>query len=70
MSEKQQHKINIGRDKLSKEAVRKKQNFGKILNNHKSITKPPIYKNRKFYLVLFLVLLITYLIYLAENPSA
>jgi len=67
MPEKQQHKINIGRKKPSKESIRKKQDLGKILNHHRGFTKPPIYKNRKFYLILFLILLITYLIYLNDK---
>ncbi len=69
MSEKQKNIIKINRKKLSPIEVKEKQQFGNILNQHHQITKKPIYKQKRFYFILFIILVIAYLFYLEEKES-
>ncbi len=69
MSEKQKNIITINRKKLSVNEVKEKQQFGKIVQQHHQLTKKPIYKQRRFYFILFIIGIIAYLIYLEEKGS-
>jgi hypothetical protein len=70
MSENKKNIIHINRKKLSKIEVKEKQKFGEILQNHHQITKRPIYKQKRYYIILFILVVIAYIIYLEEKESA
>jgi len=69
MLEQQKNKIELNRPKMSVEKVREKENFESIVNQHRKITKRPIYKQKKFYFILFLILIITYFLYVSEKEG-
>jgi len=69
MSNKQKNIININRKKISSEDIKKQENFDGILNKHQRITKRPVYIKKRFYFILFVLLLIAYLIYHSEKVN-
>ena len=69
MTENKKNKIIINREKISSEEVRSRQNFGNILSKHQKITKPPFYKQKKFYLTFLLVVIVGLLLYLSEKEE-
>ena len=69
MTENKKNKIIINREKISSEEVETLQNFGKILNHHQKITKPPFYKQKKLYLALLLIAIVGLLLYLSEKEE-
>ncbi len=69
MVENKKNNIIINREIISSEEVISKQNFTKILETHHQITKRPIYKQKKFYLVILLILLVCFLLYLSEQED-
>jgi hypothetical protein len=69
MTDKQKNIIKINRQELSSKQVQQKENLEGVLNQHRKITKRPVYKQKKFYFVLFLILLITFLIYYTEKQE-
>ena len=69
MLENKKNTIIINREKVSSEEVRQQQNFSKILSHHQRITKRPIYKQKKFYFALFLIVLVGLLIYLSDKEE-
>lgn len=60
------YKLNIDKPDLSDEKINKHKDFKKLMYNYQRATKPlyktPIYRNKKVFLALLLILLITYLI--------
>lgn len=69
MLSKKKHIIKVNRKKLSTQKIREKENFEELFNEHRKITKRPVYKQKKFYFFLFLILVITVLIYYAEKEE-
>ena len=67
MPEKQKNIISTNRKQLSTKEVKEKQQLGKILHHHRKLTKRPIYKQRKFYFILVLIIITIYLVYLADK---
>jgi hypothetical protein len=67
MSAKQKHKIYINRKVLTSKQIKGKENFDGIINKHAKITKRPAYKQKKFYFILFIILVAAYLIYHSEK---
>ena len=62
-------KYKINKDKTpnipSKESMDKQKDFGKLFHEYESFTKrpkKPIYKNPKYFLFLFLIIVVVYLI--------
>ena len=61
------YKFNEGKKELADEHIGKHKNFKKLLHDYQKTTRPlyrvrPIYKNKKIYLTLLVILLITWLI--------
>lgn len=60
------YKFHIDKPSLSDEKIEKHKDFKKLYYNYQKATKPlyktPLYKDKKVFLVLLLILLITYLI--------
>jgi hypothetical protein len=69
MIEKQKNSIKINRPVLTPQQVQSKEDLGSILNKHKKLTKRPVYKQRKFYLAVFLVLIVSLLMYYADKEE-
>ncbi len=69
MSKEDKNTIKINRPTLTTEQVREQENVDSILRKHKMITKRPVYKQRKFYLALFLVLIVALLMYYADKEE-
>ena len=61
--------VKINRKVLSKETVQKKENLDSIINDHRKITKRPIFRQKKFYFFFFLLLIIVLLIYYADKEQ-
>ena len=64
-----QNKININRKQLSSDKIREQENFEGIINKHQKLTKRPAYKQKKFYFLLFLILLIAFLLYYTDKTG-
>lgn len=64
-----QNKININRKQLSSDKIREQENFEGIINKHQKLTKRPTYKQKKFYFLLFLILLIAFLLYYTDKTG-
>jgi hypothetical protein len=60
------YKFNIDKPDPSDERINKHKNFKKLLYNHERATKPlyktPLYKNKKAFLALLIIILLVYLI--------
>ncbi|MGQ0829513.1 MAG: hypothetical protein ACT4ON_14080 [Bacteroidota bacterium] len=60
-------KFNIDKPVLSDEQINKHKDFKKLIYNYQSATKPlykiPLYKNKKVFIVLLLILLIMFLLH-------
>lgn len=60
------YKLNIDKPDLSDDQINKHKDFRKLMYNYQRATKPlyktPIYKDKKVFLALLIILLITYLI--------
>jgi hypothetical protein len=60
------YKLNIDKPALSDEKINKHKDFKKLYYNYHRATKPlyktPIYKDKKVFLALLLILLLTYII--------
>jgi hypothetical protein len=60
------YKIKIGKPALSDEKIDKHKDFKKLYYNYQRATKPlyktPLYKDKKVFLALLIILLLTYLI--------
>lgn len=60
------YKIKIGKPELTDEKINKHKDFKKLYYNYHRATKPlyktPLYKDKKVFLALLLILLLTYLI--------
>lgn len=60
------YRINIGKPGLSDEKIDKHKDFKKLYYNYQKATKPlyktPLYKDKKVFLALLLIILLTYLI--------
>ena len=69
MSEENKYKINLNRPEPSKEKVREYNDFGKLMSDHRDITKRPLYSRRRFYFILVLILIIVYILYRAEKDE-
>lgn len=59
-------KFNINKKDLPDEQINKHKDFKKLMYNYQNATKPlyktPLYKNKKVFLIILLILLLTYLI--------
>lgn len=59
-------KFNIDGPELPEERINKHKDFKKLMYNHQLATKPlyktPLYKNRKVFIVILIILLITFVI--------
>jgi len=69
MVENNKNKIIVSREKISSEEVKLQQNFSKIISHHKKITKRPIYKQKKFFLAILLIMIVSLLLYLADKEE-
>ena len=69
MTKEEKNIIKVNRVALTSKKVREQENVDSILNKHKNITKRPIYKQRKFYLALFLVFIVALLMYYADKEE-
>jgi hypothetical protein len=67
MTKKQTNIIKVNQKEISSEEIKEKENLEGILNKHKRFTKRPVYRQKKFYFVLFLILLLTYLLYYSDK---
>lgn len=63
------NKIIISRENISSEEVKSQQNFTQIMGQHHRITKMPIYKQKKFFLTVFLIIIVGLLLYLADKEE-
>lgn len=69
MKNKTKNKLQFKTDKvaLSDKQVNKHKNFNKLMHEYQHATKPlyktPLYKNKKVFLVVLIILLVIYLIY-------
>ena len=63
------NRIEINRKELSSSQIEEKENFESVLEKHRLITKRPVYRQKKFYFVLFLILFITYLLYYSDKQA-
>jgi hypothetical protein len=61
-----QYKFNINKKGLSDEQVNKHKDFKKLMHEYDHMVNPlyrkPLYKNKKTWLIIFLILLIMYII--------
>lgn len=64
-----ENKININRKKLSSQQVSEQENLDGILSKHQILTKRPAYKQKRYYFLLFLILLIAFLIYYTDKEG-
>lgn len=59
-------KFKINKKDLPDEQINKHKDFKKLMYNYQNATKPlyktPLYKNKKVFLIILLILLLTYLI--------
>jgi len=69
MVENNKNKIIVSREKISSEEVKLQQNFSKIISHHKKITKRPIYQQKKFFLAILLIMIVSLLLYLADKEE-
>lgn len=69
MSKRNKYKINVNRSEPTRKDIKKYSNFNKILSNHRVVTKRPLYKKRRVYFILFIILVILYGIYLSEKEE-
>ncbi len=66
---KHKNKVVLGRKRLSSDEVAAYQDFNKVLQGHRKMTKRPSFgKKRLFYLIVLLILLIV-LIFVLDNKS-
>jgi len=60
------YKFNINKPDLPDHKIDKHKDFKKLIANYQQATKPlykvPLYKNKKAFIVILLILLLTYLI--------
>ena len=61
--------VKVNRKEISSQKISEKENFDGIVNTHRNLTKRPIYKQKKFYFLLFLILIITFLVYYSEREA-
>lgn len=69
MSDKQKNIIRLNRKKLSSQQIKERENFDSIVSKHAKITKRPVYRQKRFYFILFVIVLIAYLIYYSEKQE-
>jgi len=69
MSDDKKNIIKINRKELSSVEIAEKENFEGLVSHHHLITKRPIYKRKRFYFILFLILVISYLLYQVEKKE-
>lgn len=66
---KHKNKVVLGRKKLSSDEVAAYQDFNKVLQGHRKMTKRPSFgRKRLFYLIILLIMLIV-LIFVLDNKS-
>ena len=60
------HQIKIGKTEISDEKIRKHKDFKKLRANYDKAVKPlyqtPLYRDKKAFIVLLIILLLTYII--------
>ncbi len=69
MSKKEKNNIQLNRPVLTSQQVKNKENLNSILQKHKKLTKIPVYKQRKFYLTIFLFIIVALLMYYADKEE-
>lgn len=69
MSKRNKYKINVNRSEPTKKDINKYSDFNKILSSHRTVTKRPLYKRRRVYFILFIILVVLYGIYLSEKEE-
>lgn len=63
------NKININRKELSSQQIGERENLEGILSKHQNLNKRPAYRQKRYYFLLFLILLIAFLIYYTDKTK-
>lgn len=69
MNIEEKNNIKLNRPTLTSQQVSEQENVSSILHKHRMLTKRPVYKQRKFYLTIFLIFIVALLMYYADKEE-
>ncbi|MCB0401462.1 MAG: hypothetical protein KDD41_05220 [Flavobacteriales bacterium] len=69
MSEEKKYEINVNRPEPDSADIKKYENFNSVISKHRDMTKRPVYKRKRTYFAIFLILILIYIIYLSEKEK-
>ena len=69
MSEEKKYNVNLNRPEPNSADIKKYENFNNVISKHREITKRPVYKRKRTYFTILLILIVVYVLYRSSKEN-